>query len=178
MTKTHLAPTSAAAVANFFLDIEGKETNNTPPIDQLKIQKLSFYSHAWWLAYDRGPLFDEDIEAWPWGPVVRELYGQFIHCGRNPIGNRRATTLVKVGDGPQDYRVQIPVSPSNDIKAFLESVWDTHKHMSGIALSNATHMAGEPWTIVKEQRGGLDEKPTIPNDLIRDVFKQKIIAKA
>ena len=174
MTDSLLAPTNAAAVANFFLELEGQETDYIPPIDQMKIQKLTFYSHAWFLGYDKGPLFDEDIEAWPWGPVVRELYSQFVNCGRNPIGPKRATTLVKAGNGPLDYRVQVPVRPSESIQGYLRNVWNTHKNLSGIALSNATHEAGEPWTIVKEQRGSLDDKPTIPNDLIRDVFKQKI----
>jgi hypothetical protein len=65
------APTSAAAVANAFLDIQELDGGNFPPIDQMKLQKLVYYAYAWWLAYTGQQLFPEDVEAWPWGPVAR-----------------------------------------------------------------------------------------------------------
>jgi uncharacterized phage-associated protein len=40
----------------------------------MKLQKLIFYSQAWSLVWDDKPLFDEEIEAWANGPVVRALY--------------------------------------------------------------------------------------------------------
>jgi len=176
MSSTTSAPTNAAAVANTFLVFEQADTDTFPAIDQMKIQKLTFYSHAWWLAKNNCALFDEDIEAWPWGPVVRELYGQFRGCGRSAIGARRAQLFMKTGDGPLDFRYKVPDTPSEDVVSFLKSVWESHKQFSGIRLSNATHAPGEPWTIIKEQHGNLDEKPRIPNELIQDVFKRKIPA--
>ena len=71
-TKLSCSVTSAAAVANEFLALGEKEPR-FPPIDQLKLQKLLFYAHAWHLAIKKAPLFDEDFEAWPWGPVVRDI---------------------------------------------------------------------------------------------------------
>lgn len=40
----------------------------------MKLQKLVYYSQAWSLVWDEGPLFPDRIEAWANGPVVRELY--------------------------------------------------------------------------------------------------------
>ncbi len=40
------APTSAAAVANAFLDIQESDHTQFPPIDQMKLQKLVYYAHA------------------------------------------------------------------------------------------------------------------------------------
>lgn len=40
----------------------------------LKLQKLVYYSQAWSLVWDERPLFDEKIEAWSNGPVVRDLF--------------------------------------------------------------------------------------------------------
>jgi uncharacterized phage-associated protein len=42
----------------------------------MKLQKLVYYSQAWSLAWDNVPLFDEPIQAWANGPVVRSLYMQ------------------------------------------------------------------------------------------------------
>ncbi|PYE88051.1 Panacea domain-containing protein [Phyllobacterium leguminum] len=170
------ARTTAAAVANAFLDIQASDNSNFPLIDQMKLQKLVFYAHAWWLAHTGSPLFGDDVEAWPWGPVVGDVYGSFKEFGREPIRGKKARILVKTGDGPFNVRFEIPEPPDNDVLAFLRNVWETHKGMTGIQLSNSTHAPGEPWTIVKENYGSLDAKPRIPNTLIRDVFRNKLRA--
>lgn len=170
------APTTAAAVANEFLDIQDRDTGQFPRIDQMKLQKLLFYAHAWWLANSGEELFSEDIEAWPWGPVVRDIYGQFRDFGRKPISGKRATVLRRIGSGILDFKIEQPPSVSADIREFLQNIWDAHKSFSGIQLSNATHMPGEPWTIMRDEYGSLDDKPRIPNELIRDVYKTKLSA--
>lgn len=39
-----------------------------------KLQKLTYYSHAWHLVWEESPLFSEPIEAWANGPVSPALY--------------------------------------------------------------------------------------------------------
>ena len=46
------------------------------PMTAKKLEKLVYYSQAWHLAWHREPLFDDVIEAWIEGPVVRHLYEQ------------------------------------------------------------------------------------------------------
>ncbi|ONH28720.1 Panacea domain-containing protein [Pseudofrankia asymbiotica] len=41
-----------------------------------RLQKLVYYAQAWYLADHREHLFDDDIEAWMSGPVVRRLHDQ------------------------------------------------------------------------------------------------------
>lgn len=170
------APTTAAAVANAFLDIQSEDQGDFPRIDQMKLYKLVYYAHAWWLAQRDQNLFEEDVHAWPWGPVVPSLYGAFREAGREAISGLRATELVP-SSGALKYSVREPDAPSEDLMQYLRNVWDIHKNMSGVQLSNATHAPGEPWTIVKEHYGSLDSKPLISNDLIKNVFKQKIEAQ-
>ena len=43
------------------------------PISSMKLQKLVYYSQAWSLALNGKHIFDEPIEAWKNGPVVRNL---------------------------------------------------------------------------------------------------------
>lgn len=166
------APTSAAAAANAFLDFARAEPQ-FPAVTQMKLQKLLFYAHAWHLAIKDAPLFDEDFEAWPWGPVVRDVYTQTAQFGREPV-TTAVTKLERVGEGPFAYRFRVPEQPDSETMAFLRSVWNAHKGYTGVQLSNSTHAPSEPWTIVKEQAGSLNTKPTIPNELIATVFKAKL----
>ncbi len=58
---------SAFDVAAYILQRRGEITT-------MKLQKLVYYCQAWSLVWDEEPLFDEPIEAWANGPVVRELF--------------------------------------------------------------------------------------------------------
>jgi len=163
--------TSAAAVANEFLDLAASEAT---AIDQMKLQKLLFYAHAWHLAMNDRPLFEDDFEAWPWGPVVRDIYSQTRGYGRAPITGR-LSELQKVGGNLLDWRFSTPKGVEDkELKEFVRQVWDSHKNYSGVQLSNSTHAAGEPWTIIKDRYGSLDSKPKIPNDVIATIFKRKL----
>jgi uncharacterized phage-associated protein len=172
-------PTSAAAAANYFLS-KGREDSGSPPIDQMKLQKLLFYAHAWHLAIVGPPLFADDFEAWPWGPVVRDIYFQTRNYGKAPVtGNITRIKLNKTAGGHtlQGATFEIPTVANKETREFLDEIWDAHKGYTGIQLSNATHEPGEPWTIVSDTyNGNLDHKPTIPNDLIAEVFKEKLSA--
>ena len=58
----------------------------------MKLQKLVYYSQAWSLVWDEAPLFEEAIEAWANGPVVRELFNSHrgsYEISTMPIGNPR-----------------------------------------------------------------------------------------
>lgn len=167
MNATVCTPTSAMAVANWFLNRAKNETN-VPAVDQLKLYKLVYYAHAWYLGNKCGPLFDEDIEAWPHGPVVRDLYIEFKDAGRGAI--KKLGTRFAAHGGK--FEIETPVY-AGDLEPYLESVWNSYKKHSGIQLSNATHAPGEPWTLVAEKRD-LSEKPTIPNELIEQVYSAKV----
>jgi len=165
-------PSSAAAVANYFL-ARGWQDRSCPPIDQMKLQKLLFYAQAWFLATNDKPLFAEEVEAWPWGPVVRPIYFQTKNCGMAPI-MKRMTELRFDPDSPLKSRFVETDITDPDIAAFLDRIWDVHRPYTGIQLSNSTHAKGEPWTIIKNQYGSLRTKPVIPNDLIAAVYKGKL----
>ena len=69
------------AVADFFL--ANADPDDT--ITHLKLQKLCAYAQAFSLALRDKPLFDDDLEAWPHGPVVRRMYEAYRANGRAPI---------------------------------------------------------------------------------------------
>jgi uncharacterized phage-associated protein len=57
---------SSLDVAEYILQQKG-------PITSMKLQKLVYYSQAWSLALEQEPIFEEPIEAWEDGPMVRTL---------------------------------------------------------------------------------------------------------
>ena len=71
-------------------DIAAYIVNKLGIISTMKLQKLVYYAQAWSLVWDEQPLFQEKIEAWANGPVVRDLF--YFHRGQFsissiPIGN-------------------------------------------------------------------------------------------
>jgi uncharacterized phage-associated protein len=57
----------ALDVAQYILEKHG-------PMTAMKLQKLVYYSQAWSIVWDDAAMFDEEIEAWRNGPVVRDLW--------------------------------------------------------------------------------------------------------
>lgn len=118
-------------VAKFLLNRQGEMT-------AMKLQKLVYYSQAWSLVWDETPLFNEKIEAWFNGPVVRDLYNQ--HKGR----------FLLSGDffgeeNAQDF--------SSDQLETIGAVLEYYGDKSASWLSDLTHRE-RPW---KEARVGLSD---------------------
>ena len=49
------------------------------PMTAKKLEKLAYYAQAWHLAWHPEPLFDDEIQAWREGPVVKRLYENHRH---------------------------------------------------------------------------------------------------
>lgn len=93
-------------------------------ISNLKLQKLCYYALGFYLAITGKRLFDNDIEAWQHGPVVRELYNKY-----------------------HEYKAEIlPISEdfySDKIKPenmeLLEDIYERYDQFSAWKLRNMTH---------------------------------------
>lgn len=64
---------TAFDVAKYILEKRGA-------MSAMKLQKLVYYAQAWSLVWDDRPLFNNRIEAWAHGPVVRALYDAHRGC--------------------------------------------------------------------------------------------------
>lgn len=76
------------AIANKLLasatDYDGGEL-----MSNMKLQKMLYYQQGYHLAAFGTPLFDEDIEAWMYGPVVPCVYDHFKKFGAGGIEPER-----------------------------------------------------------------------------------------
>lgn len=75
---------SALDVARYIINYSNKKDYL---ISNLKLQKLLYFTQAYYLAFtdSHKPCFPERIEAWNFGPVVPEVYHEFKFYGANHI---------------------------------------------------------------------------------------------
>ena len=69
---------SALGVADRLIHLSLEDEMSVTP---MQVQKLTYFCHAWMLGLDGVPLFRDAVEAWEYGPVIRELYHQLRHYG-------------------------------------------------------------------------------------------------
>jgi len=156
----------SAEVANFFLRKAQKEN---VPISMLKIVKLCYVAHGFYLGLTGRPLIREQVQAWQYGPVIPSLYHEFKSFGRTAIDR-----LASVFSLPK-LAVTFPKIPKKDIenRAILSKVWESYKDCSGVSFINLTHAEGTPW---KEHYRDGEKNIVIPNSSIELHYKE-IIAK-
>lgn len=155
-----MAPQLPAHVANAFL---ARAARDCVPVTHLKLQKLVYFLHGWYLATQNEPAIGEQFEAWPYGPVLSSLYHEFKKYGSNSITGYAS----EIDPATGEYKA-LMVSPEN--KTFydvFDRVWDRYKNQSALALSSLTHRTGSPWFNAR-QRG----VPYISNQEIQAHFRE------
>ena len=115
---------------------------------EMQMHKLLYYAQAWSLAWDGQPLFDDPIEAWDKGPVVRSL---------------RYETL------PSE---PVP-SLSESQQATIEAVLDYYGKRGGAKLSQQTHEE-PPWQQARDRHSGNNRcTEEITHDSMRRAYTQR-----
>lgn len=167
---------SAKAVANFFIDAAAQAGDTS--LSPMKLQKLVYYAHGWHLGLTGEPLIDGEIQAWPYGPVIPELYHEFKHFGNWQVTDHATDMIWNGAPGKtQDFAFGAPKvdndgSPESDRRlAILNRVWEVYKAYTATQLSNVTHQPNTPWdTVNKQYVGGIPKGTAIPDDIIRAYF--------
>ncbi|MEM9006861.1 MAG: type II toxin-antitoxin system antitoxin SocA domain-containing protein [Cyanobacteria bacterium P01_F01_bin.86] len=117
---------SALDIALYFLYRVDREAGDT--ISALKLQKLVYYAQVWSMVLRGHPLFQQPVEAWKHGPVVRELWEDY-----------------------KDYRYEAIPTPTAEPPSFapaeleiLDFVWVRYGELSAHQLRELTH-SEPPW---------------------------------
>jgi uncharacterized phage-associated protein len=58
-------------IANELLSLSARDT---APLTVMKLLKLVYIAHGWYLAFADKPLISEKVEAWDYGPVRASAY--------------------------------------------------------------------------------------------------------
>lgn len=137
-------------------------------LTQMKLQKLLFFMQGWHLGLADKPLFENDFEAWTYGPVVPAVYQEFRDFGIRGI-NRFGRALIRCGD---QFAIAEPhLENPERLDPLFERIWQVYGQYSGNQLSDMTHRPDAPWTKVREPYGdNVPRSLLIPKDLMRDYF--------
>ncbi|NET60088.1 MAG: DUF4065 domain-containing protein [Symploca sp. SIO2E6] len=121
--------------ARYFI-VKAYEDGLEAEMTNMKVQKLLYYSQSLHLALYDEPLFQEEIQAWRYGPVCPRAYRFYskFEAEQLPVPN-------------QGFLLQIPQEP----KKLLEEIWEYFGGYHAYRLSEMTHLEF-PW---KKARKGL-----------------------
>lgn len=98
-------------------------------LSNMKLQKLLYYCQGFYYAKFKSKLFEDNIYAWQYGPVVKDVYHNFKHYGSNGIS-------LEVVDEE--------INLSANEKKMVDEVFNYFNQFSAIKLMNMTH-SEEPW---------------------------------
>ena len=144
-------------VAKYFL-LKGQEAKR--PVTNKKLQKLLYYAQAWPVTMKDHPLFEDKIEAWVHGPVVRSVYNQFRQFGYSPIEAEINSKELE----------KIPA----EAKSFLDEIWRLYGKFDSHYLEMLTH-SEEPWQLAREglnAHEGSDNEITLAS--MKDYYSKKL----
>jgi uncharacterized phage-associated protein len=141
------------------LDIANKIIANTngeqgETISNLKLQKLLYYMQGFYIAIYDKKLFEEPIEAWQYGPVVREMYEYFKKHGSKSLTLNEEEQIISLRD---------------DEEVLFREVMEEYGQFSAVKLMNMTHEE-LPWKKVFAE----NPQGEISYDLLKEYFKTQI----
>ncbi len=134
-------------------------------IDNLKLQKLLYYTQAWHLAfYDNQPLFDGKFQAWIHGPVNREVYDRFKERKflYSLINFQDIQNLDSISEISQPHQLHI------------NSILEAYSPYSGNELEEMTHRE-EPWIEARKGYSPIQRcEVTIDEKLMGDYYRKRL----
>lgn len=158
---------TAVDIARIFVD---KGIKDEIPVTQMKLQKLVYFANGIFAALKEGKeaLFDDEIQAWDFGPIIPAVYHEYKIFGADVIKPENDfLRFIRKGISFE------PIELTDDLhKKIVDDTWTALKDWSGIELSNWTHRAGSAWRSVYRQ--GVRNIP-IPIENIVQEFNPMLI---
>ncbi len=128
----HVANNNEVSTLDLAEHILFMQTEDEPHISPLKLQKLLYFLQGEWLAKNGTPLFNEPIEAWQHGPVIKSVYHAYKNHGSMPI--------------PRPHTIS-PTMPE-EINRFVELIYHKYAKFEAYALADMSHKG--PWRDTKQ----------------------------
>jgi uncharacterized phage-associated protein len=144
---------NSTKIADFFIEKANENIARGSLMTNLKLQKLLYYSYVWKLVLNNEKIFNDDIEAFEFGPVVRKEYTRFKKYSDKPI---------KVDEILTDKNL-LP----SDLSKYLNTIWYSYGKYDAWQLVDMTHNE-KPW--IDTFNPNSNKKQIIKDSLIRDFY--------
>lgn len=100
-------------------------------LTNMQLQKLTYIAHGYSLGILHRPLVKQPVEAWRWGPVIKDLYHALQRYGAGIVTEPIAIINMD--------------SITETDRRLLATVLDAYSRFTGPQLSTMTHKKGTPW---------------------------------
>ena len=138
----------AITIAKYVIQ-KSNEINH--PVSNLQLQKILFYIQQEFLIKYKTPLFNDDFEAWRFGPVIPTVYRKYCGSAALPL------TLYD----EEDYSFI-----DSDSRQIIDRIIKEKSTMNPWTLVNDLHRSDKAWAIVYRNGDGLYD--IIPKSLIKE----------
>lgn len=145
----------AVEVSKLFLFWSAKNGDN--PITNLKLQKLLYYAQGWSFVELKKELFEDEIEAWQYGPVVPGVYNTYKSFKNLPI----------------EYDIEkdnsnIEENFDKETLDFLKKFYESYIVIPAFRLVESSHQE-RPWLEAYNNKG---PKSIIEKGVIKEFFEE------
>jgi uncharacterized phage-associated protein len=153
-------------IANFILDIGDKESVG---VSNLALNKIAYFLHGSYLAQFDEALIDAKIEAWQFGPVIREIYHQFKHYNDKAVTGRAQALNLETGEMEIcSYLID------NDKKNKMETIVQSYLELKPYNLVELSHIHDGPWHKAWFHEDRVNPGMEITDESIKQYFKEQV----
>ena len=145
------------SAAEYFI-VRAYESKADADMTNMKLQKLLYYAQSLHLALLDEPLFEEEIQAWRYGPVCPPAYYYY---------NDYESKQLPIPTGENFSEI------SEESKSLLEEVWENFGTYTAPQLRDMTHEES-PWQIA---RGNLAKAASSQKPIALDEMKKLGLSK-
>ncbi|PZV13545.1 MAG: hypothetical protein DCF20_14925 [Pseudanabaena sp.] len=141
---------SPLAVARYFI-FRAYEDGRESLMTNMKVQKLLYYTQSLHLALFDEPLFDDEIQAWRYGPVCPPVYYSYREYESRQLPKTTRNELIHFPEETQDL---------------LEEILSFFGEHHAYYLSEMTHLEF-PWQKARDglQADEISKKPILHSDM-------------
>lgn len=118
------------------------------PISNLQLQKILFFIQKDFIINHGEPLFDDDFEAWRFGPVIPSVYNRYCIFG--------AATIICT---------EVATTLSNQVKSIIDPIIKYRSSQDPWEMVRESHNAGGAWDSV--YLDGKGNKKVIDKSIIK-----------
>tara|TARA_B000000565_G_C23782479_1_gene376508 strand:+ start:5879 stop:6889 length:1011 start_codon:yes stop_codon:yes gene_type:complete len=127
-------------IAAYLLTKTQEKEEDEAQMTNLSLQKTLYFAQTCRMQLAGKPLFEAPIACWTYGPVVMDVYHNYKHFNKSPI---------KLPES--DYE-KLDGEQHEEIRKFLDVVWEVTQKYSPLTLKDITHQDKCPWRWLYEER--------------------------
>lgn len=126
------------------------------PVTNLKIQKVLYFVHVWYLVTFGKSCFSDKFQAWPLGPVLPTIYSQLAKYGSSPIDDE---FMLQDEKELEDIKKEL----GSDLVQLIDEVYEKYGTLSAFQLVNITHN-DSPWLKAREGLSATEKSNNVIDD--------------